>query len=239
VQGCSGVIRQRRVTLVSIAVPPAPANRAAAEGPKAARVSAASPREAEPEARIDVTAAARHPLADLRPADPKERFRDPLGFIYAEHYRNRIICNTLDAARPAWRPNLSKQELEAIVEFYTVDRPLHVADEEELLFPILRTRCKRSDNLPEILALLEAEHRADQPLIDSVMKGLRVLISSEKLADPKLFAERCRAMADFQRRHLAWENSVVMPLAKRRLAPSDIVDLGRAMAKRRGITLDD
>jgi hemerythrin-like domain-containing protein len=185
-----------------------------------------------------VTAAARNPLADLRPAEPNDRFRDPLGFIYAEHYRNRIICNTLEAASPAWRSNLSTQELEAIVEFYTVDRPLHVADEEELLFPMLRKRCKPMDNLPGILALLEGEHRSDQPLIDSVIGGLSELIKSGSVGEPALFAEKCRAMSDFQRRHLAWENSVVMPLAKRRLTKSDIIDLGRGMAERRGVNLD-
>jgi hemerythrin-like domain-containing protein len=215
-------------------------NGAAANGPKAAIPKSGQPEGGETRfgARIDVTAAAKHPLADLRPVEPKERFRDPLGFIYAEHYRNRIICNTLDAASPAWRPKLSTQELEAIVEFYSVDRPLHVADEEELLFPLLRMRCKAMDNLPEILSLLEGEHRSDQPLIDSVIGGLRELIETGRVRDPDLFAEKCRAMSNFQRRHLAWENSVVMPLAKRRLTPADIVDLGRAMAERRGIVLD-
>jgi hemerythrin-like domain-containing protein len=173
------------------------------------------------------------------PAEPHERFRDPLGFIYAEHYRNRIICNTLDAAGPGWPPKLSNQELQGIVEFYTVDRPLHVADEEEMLFPLLRKRCKPSDNLPEILALLEAEHHSDASLINSVIEGLKAMIASGVVADQQLFAAKCRAMSDFQRRHLAWENSVVMPLAKRRLTAGDIAKLGRAMAQRRGINLDD
>jgi len=185
-----------------------------------------------------VTAAARHPLADLRPAEPNERFRDPLSFIYAEHYRNRIICNTLDAAHPAWRSKLSTQELEAIVEFYADDLPLHVADEEEFLFPTLRERCKPSDNLPEILALLETEHRSDQALIDSVIAGLKELITSGSVGEPDLFAQNCQAMSEFQRRHIAWENSVLLPLAKRRLTADDIVDLGRAMAERRGVVLD-
>jgi len=190
-------------------------------------------------ARIDVTAAADNSLQDLRPADQSDRFRDPLGFIYTEHYRNRIICNTLDSATPAQRLNLSTQELEAIVDFYSIDRPLHVADEEKSLFPLLRKRCKPSDNLPQILALLEAEHRSDQPLIDDVIDGLVSIIRRGVVADPDLFAARCRAMSDFQRRHLAWENSIVMPLAKRRLSAPDLVDLGRAMAERRGMTLDD
>lgn len=190
-------------------------------------------------ARIDVTAAADNSLQDLRPADQSDRFRDPLGFIYTEHYRNRIICNTLDSATPARQQTLSIQELDAIVDFYSIDRPLHIADEEELLFPLLRKRCEPSDNLPEILALLEAEHRSDQPLIDSVIEGLASLIKRGAVPDFDLFTAKCRAMCDFQRRHLAWENSVVMPLAKRRLTAPDLVDLGRAMAERRGMTLDD
>jgi hemerythrin-like domain-containing protein len=170
--------------------------------------------------------------------EPEDRFRDPLGFIYAEHYRNRIICNTLDAAHPAWQSKLSTQELEAIVEFYAADLPLHVADEEELLFPALRERSKPSDNLPEILALLEAEHRSNQPLVDSVIAGLKELIASGSVGEAELFGQKCQAMSEFQRRHIAWENGVLLPLAKRRLTAGDIADLGRAMAGRRGVTLD-
>jgi hypothetical protein len=53
-----------------------------------------------------------------------------------------------------------------------------------------------------------------------------------------LFGQKCQAMSEFQRRHIAWENGVLLPLAKRRLTAGDIADLGRAMAGRRGVTLD-
>ena len=185
-----------------------------------------------------MTAAAKDYLKDLRPADQRERFRDPLEFIYAEHYRNRVISNTLDAAVPSLRPALSPAELNAIIRYYTVDRPLHIQDEEEALFPLLRRRCRESDNLPEILALLEAEHRDDDALIESVLYGLMTFMRDGGVDDPDLLAARSHAMADSQRRHLAWENSVVMPLAKKRLTASDLVELARAMAARRGIDLD-
>jgi hemerythrin-like domain-containing protein len=41
------------------------------------------------------------------------------------------------------------------------------------------------------------------------------------------------AFADFQERHLKWENAVVLPLAQERLSREDISELGRRMAERR------
>ncbi len=187
---------------------------------------------------IDVTASAPDSFSDLLPKNRRERFRDPLAFLYAEHYRNRVICNTLDAASLPLERALSTRELESIVDFYTVDRLFHIADEEDSLFPLLRKRCRPSDNLPEILTLLEAEHRSDQALIDTVLDSFLALMRHQSIANPDMLAARSRAMSDFQRRHLAWENSVVMPLAKRRLTETDLIDLGRAMAERRGIALD-
>jgi hemerythrin-like domain-containing protein len=186
---------------------------------------------------IDVTASGANRFRDLLPRDRRERFRDPLAFLYAEHYRNRVICNTLDAASLPLERSLSIRELEAIVDFYTIDRPFHIADEEDSLFPLLRKRCRPSDNLPEILAQLEAEHRSDQDLVETVLDGFVMLMQHRTVANPDMLVSRSRAMADFQRRHLAWENGVVMPLAKRRLTKADLVDLARAMAERRGVVL--
>ena len=44
-----------------------------------------------------------------------------------------------------------------------------------------------------------------------------------------------RTFAEAQRRHIAWENSLVLPLARKRLTAKDLETMGRNMAARRGI----
>ncbi len=68
------------------------------------------------------------------------------------------------------------------------------------------------------------------------MADLRCLAEGKTLDDPLTFGHQARAFAGFQRRHLAWENSVLLPLARRRLDPSDAADLRRTMTARRGAT---
>ncbi len=47
--------------------------------------------------------------------------------------------------------------------------------------------------------------------------------------------DRLDERGDNQRRHIGWENRLVLPLAGRRLTGSDLERLGHAKAVRRGI----
>ena len=53
-------------------------------------------------------------------------------------------------------------------------------------------------------------------------------------ADPAA-AQGLFAFAEGLRRHLAWENKIVLPLARRRLRRADLALIGRGMARRRDI----
>jgi hemerythrin-like domain-containing protein len=175
--------------------------------------------------------------AELAASIDAALFREPLDLLYAEHYRQRIICNTLDAACGKRPVALSRAELRSIVEYLTIDLPLHIADEEEALFPLLEARCTEEDSAGDVIELLRAEHAADQALMAEAVAPLRAMAGGRTAVIADTARAHIRAMAEAQRRHLAWENSVVLPLAKRRLTDSDLVDLGRAMAQRRGITV--
>ena len=41
-----------------------------------------------------------------------------------------------------------------------------------------------------------------------------------------------------ERRHLAWENGAILPLARKRLTPEDLRTLGQKMAALRGIQMN-
>jgi hypothetical protein len=56
-------------------------------------------------------------------------------------------------------------------------------------------------------------------------------MTSARAAD---LAAAVPAFAETQRRHLAWENALVIPRARHILQPPDLAKLARSMAKRRG-----
>jgi hemerythrin-like domain-containing protein len=169
-------------------------------------------------------------------AIPENLFREPIDYLYADHFRQRVVCKFLDDI--AQDPEAGRvPELAVIVLDYLMqDLPQHIADEEKDLFPRLRTRCKPEDQVERVLLLLSEEHARDQDVLLALPAGLRSLIAGRPLQRPELFVQAASTFAECQRRHLAWEEGVILPLARKRLGPEDLAGLGRSMAARRGVT---
>ncbi|MFQ5773483.1 MAG: hemerythrin domain-containing protein [Kiloniellaceae bacterium] len=168
------------------------------------------------------------------PLDPTE-FGSPIDFLSAEHERQLAVCDVLDRLVHNPRHGTDAAVLEAVRRYLVRDLPLHVADEEEDLFPLLRRRCPKSDDIEEIFELLQREHEMDQTLYQELIRNLEALIAGHAFADPAQFMMNTFVFSETQRRHLAWENSVILPRADRHLTEEDCAELGRRMAARRGI----
>jgi hemerythrin-like domain-containing protein len=108
-------------------------------------------------------------------------------------------------------------------------------DEEEDLFPLIRRRARPEDHVERVLGLLSREHAEDDRLADIIVEGLRRSCAACDPALPDGLRTAMRTFAQRQRRHLAVENAVVMPLAEARLTTGDREGLSRRMAARRGI----
>ena len=117
--------------------------------------------------------------------------------------------------------------------FLDRDLRLHLEDEEQDLFPLLWQRAQPEDNISDILDLLSEEHGLDQDLVDFLLADLAVLAGGAQLANPIRFLVNVREFAETQRRHLAWENALLLPVARRRLTEVDLAGLARSMAARR------
>jgi hemerythrin-like domain-containing protein len=168
-----------------------------------------------------------------------EVFRAPLDFIIAEHGRQMAVCNVMERLRRNPRHGARRVTMEAVRSYLIRDYPLHLADEEEDLFPLLLRRCPREDSLDEVLALLLREHAADADLHLAVIEDLTLLIGGRALDDPARAFMDLTTFGETQRRHLAWENAIVIPRAQRYLIEADHLNIGRHMARRRGIALHD
>jgi len=171
-----------------------------------------------------------------RPAEtleslPTGLLHRPLDYIQADHHRHRVLCRLAErlAAVREPAPELARH----VAHFLLHDMALHLVDEEQDLFPLLRRRAEPADDIDEILGRLSAEHAAEELQSQGLAAALQ---QSAGLPDAPTAAGLV-AYAQAERAHLALENAVVMPLARLRLREADLRALSLRMAARRGIAL--
>ena len=169
-----------------------------------------------------------------KPLQP-DSFLDPLHIILTEHDRQRRVAEWLWTHSDDQRLAPIQEQIATLLAYLTRDLLLHHRDEEDDLFPVLRARCVPTDGIETILAELDRDHAAESFLVRDIAVDLRVVAESRDLEAPARFFTGLRIFAEGQRRHLSWENRVVMPLAGKRLTRQDLEILGRNMAARRGI----
>ena len=111
-----------------------------------------------PAATVTELSAETDALAPVR----SELLARPLEFIVAEHHRLRDLCRLLDGIAEA--PGSATIPADAILHCIEHELPLHVIDEEEDLFPLIRRRAKPRDGAERLLGLLSREHAEDDRL---------------------------------------------------------------------------
>lgn len=161
---------------------------------------------------------------------------DPIDFLLADHYRQRAVLNLIDnLVRDRATGEVRRRIANAVLTFFRVDLARHVEDEERDLLPLLRKRLSRSAELRGVFEQLQAEHEADERSMPLLTKMLSKLAARPGAALSIGFRVTAAGFVQAQRRHLAWENAVVLPLLRKHLKPSDLRELARRMAARRSI----
>jgi hemerythrin-like domain-containing protein len=158
---------------------------------------------------------------------------NPIDIILQDHNGQLDICDKLEdlASRVGIEP-LAEMASE-VLSYLTRDLKVHIEDEESDLFPQLASRASANAELVEVLDQLVSEHEADMELAARVIEGLNTLADGSALANPtRFFMDVCAFCAN-QRRHLSWENRIVLPLAERLLSEDQKETISRSMAARR------
>jgi hypothetical protein len=180
-------------------------------------------RSPDPDSRESRSRGARATPPALGPGDC------PLEALREVHFLQRRICRDMEdlAATDIARPALAFEVLTNLCR----DLPLHHADEDADLFPLLRQRASDEDEIDPLLDRLSADHQANAAL------GAPLLAALSCMADGALPAPEdrtaLRALAQAERRHMTIENAIVLPLARARLTGADCQRLRAAMATRR------
>lgn len=173
-------------------------------------------------------------VALIEPIDPG-LVREPLEFMLADHYRQRAVLTLLDTlSRARASGEVRRRVAQAVLEFFRIDLAHHVEDEQRDLFPLLRRRLPADSPLIGVIDQLQAEHAADARAIEALTAQLAEVAARPSAEMGTGFRIAAGAFVHAQRRHLAWENAVVIPMLRAHLTAADLRELGRRMAQRRG-----
>ena len=162
-------------------------------------------------------------------------FLDPLGFILSEHQKQTCICRALERLVDDLSKDTSARLAASVLAYLTEDLPSHRIDEEEVLFSMLESRFPKDEGVGGILSQLRREHVRDQTIVEKLLDDLTTLQCNVALFTPLNFIVNALMFSETQRRHISWEDNVLVPLARRVFTDADLVDLGRAMAERQGV----
>jgi hemerythrin-like domain-containing protein len=177
-------------------------------------------------------------------ADPEHGFDQPLELLSDCHRRiERFLAVLTQIAASAGGRALGEDErrsLTAALKYFREAAPRHTADEEESLFPRMRT-CAGEEVAAalERVDALEGDHgragrlhaEVDEIFSDWLAQGATKPGKEERLRQD--LAE----LAALYSEHIRIEDQFVFPFAGRILDSETRLEIGREMAKRRGLQI--
>ncbi len=169
-------------------------------------------------------------------------FSNPLGLLSDCHRRiERFLDVLVRVCGRAKGRSLEPEEklaLQKALAYFHDSAPKHTADEEESLFPRLRSSPEAGSSLDHLLEL-EHEHQLaarDHEIVERLF--VRWLDDGTIAAEQALELERALSqLSEMYRHHIAMEDQELFPLAARLLRPEVLSAVGREMANRRNVKL--
>ena len=173
-------------------------------------------------------------------AKPQSDFSDPLGLLNDCHRRIERFLATLARVHQLREGGklepADRAPLENALAYFRDAAPRHTADEEDSLFPRLRS-APDAESAFERLDALEEDHKIagrDHRTIDAIFR--RWLEQGELPAgESRELGEALARLSALYARHIAVEDRELYPLARKLLGPHELAAVGSEMAARRGI----
>lgn len=166
---------------------------------------------------------------------PFKLLDEPLDYLFADHFRERCLTQAL--RKFAAVGSAPRVEADHVIAYLLHEQPLHHADEEEDLFPLLRRRARPDDELGPILAQLAEDHRRLAPMVDEIVAVLGAQPAKDLVRLRRHMRELLKAYAANEAHHVAIENGIVLVMARKRLNAADLQTMSHAMKARRGVNL--
>jgi hemerythrin-like domain-containing protein len=159
--------------------------------------------------------------------------RNPLDVITSAHATQVQMCDAMERIADGLPDEVDRRLCAQVAACLQFDLPLHHHDEETALFPLLRQCARPEDDLDQILERLAQEHSSDNDFASEIAEALETLSQGGRPANPEMLGYMLRGFFERYRRHVHWENALVMPLARLRLTPEALETLQSAMDENR------
>jgi pyridoxamine 5'-phosphate oxidase len=163
-------------------------------------------------------------------------FDQPLEMLAACHERIEEKLAALERLTPHLEKSGCDAEARAaalaVLRYFDTAGVYHHQDEDQDLFPLLRTRAAAQGRIAIAAAIeeLEREHET----MDAQWRRLRQRLLAVTEGEPRLDVEEVTRFAWLYRRHMDREGTAVLPFAREVLDAAERAALGERMAARRG-----
>lgn len=163
--------------------------------------------------------------------------RDALDVLVSEHCEQSALCDALEQIADGLPDHVDREQCARVAHVLRHELPLHHRGEEHGLFPMLRKRALPGDEVEAVLERLSAEHGTDEGFADEIAEVLEKLARREATEqDPNTLGYMLRGFFEAYRRHIHWENTLLIPLARKRLTRKDLQQLSMQMTHGRRAT---
>ena len=174
---------------------------------------------------------------------PESSFADPIGLLADCHRRiERFLSVLVEVSAQAHGDSLTGEQsagLEAALRYFREAAPKHTDDEEETLFPRLRSLDRPELKiLLEKISSLERDHARADRLHAKVGRLGYAWLASGSLAphEAEQFSRLVGELADLYREHIQIEEHELFPAAAAVLERAERDAMAREMKARRGLS---
>jgi len=147
--------------------------------------------------------------------------QDPIAFLMATHEAQLQLCDQLEAIADSLPGNVDPLACRRVAIALRQDVHLHHLDEEEGLFPLMRGHAPEDAALIDMIRRLESEHASDEGFSDELTELLERLSRGEQPHDQEAAGYMLRGFFESFRRHLSFENDVILPRASAMLTQAE------------------
>lgn len=170
---------------------------------------------------------------------PSPTFAEPLALMSDCHRRvERFLSDLILVAKSIHGQPLAPREREALttaLRYFREAAPKHTADEEASLFPRMKN-VEGAKAAFEKIKNLEADHKTAQLKHQIVEELGQKWLAENSLSEDEShrLTENLEDLQRIYEQHIHIEDHEVFPVAAKALSPSELREVGREMAERRG-----
>jgi hemerythrin-like domain-containing protein len=158
----------------------------------------------------------------------------PIDMIALEHALQLELNKALEFIADGLPDQVDRRLVGRVTDI--LDRGLagHFEFEEKVLFPMLRASAGTSGDTALLAALdqLVVEHVRDEDTGLELVEELRYLAEQGRPRNAEMLGYMLRGYFEGQRRHIEWENSVVLPAARRLLGRQQLDEIKALLGQR-------